>query len=476
MSGQSLKIEEPEAGNVAQLRREDLAYAMPGAWANYASEGQWQYARHLSLIEDKLLDVAAGRIKRLVINMPPQNGKSQFVSQYFTSWYLGRNPNKRVILTSYEADFAASWGRRSRDALEQYGEVVFGEKVSQASAAASLWSLQGSRDGYMATAGAGGPITGKGADLIIIDDPIKNQQEALSAAHNAKLVEWYRSTVINRLSPDGAIIVIMTRWAYDDLTGWLLREGAKVATAGRRWHTVVLPAVAVAEGECDPLGRVAGEALWPERYSLEWLQEQRAWVGSYWWNSQYQQNPAPRGGDMVQMSWFRRYRVAPERRNASMVVLSLDTAQKGAEVNAYTVIGVWLIYNEHYYLVDVIRDRYTHPRLLQITKNLISTWRPHVVLVEDKGSGISLAQHLEDDGKPVKRVEPTVDKVIRFSNESPAIEAGNVYLPEEGTAPWLFEYEQEVQSFPNSIFMDQIDMTSQFLAWARERSSGVEMF
>jgi len=457
---------------VGQLRREDLAYAMPGAWANYASEGEWQYSRHHSHIENYLLEVAAGRIKRLILNMPPQHGKSQFVSQYFTSWWRGRFPSSKVILTSYEAEFAASWGRRSRDAMEQYGEAVFGVQVNQDSAAASFWTLRGYQ-GYMATAGAGGSITGKGADLMIIDDPIKNQQEAMSARRHSQLVDWYRSTVINRMSPHGAIIVIMTRWAYDDLTGWLMRTNSKMEGGERQWYQVVLPAEA--EGENDPLGRREGEPLWPERYSREWLEEQKSWVGSYWWNSQYQQRPAPVGGDLIKLSWFRRYKAAPERRVAQQIVLSFDTAQKEKDINDYTVVGVWLVYDDKFYLVDVVKERMGHPRLLAVARSLVENWRPHVVLVEDKGSGTSLIQHLEEDGAPVFKVEPVVDKVIRLRNESPAIEAGLVYLPEEGSQPWLFDYEQEMQAFPNSLYKDQADMTSQFLAWARERRSGIEI-
>jgi len=460
--------------SIGKLRQEDLAYALPGAFANYCSEGIWQYARHFSLIEDVMMEVVAGRVKRLIINMPPQNGKSSFISHYFTAWYLGRFPNKKVILTSYEADFAASWGRKARDTLEQFGERIFGIKVSQKSAAANFWQLE-NHQGYMATAGAGGPITGKGADLMIIDDPIKNQEEALSVNATQKIIDWYRSTVMTRMAPDGIIIIIMTRWSYEDLVGWIEREEMKMELSSKnKWHKICLPAIAVRN---DPLGRLEGEALWPERYDLDWLQDQRKWLGTHWFEAMYQQNPTPVGGNLIKLNWFRRYTTQPQRDKVEQIVLSIDTAQKDKEVNDYTVIGVWFIFENHYYLVDVLRDRYDHPKLLLIIKHLCEHWRPNTVLIEDKGSGISIIQHLEQETTiPVISIDPKGDKIMRLQNESASIEAGNVYLPEEGSQPWLPDFEQEIMSFPNSVRKDQVDMLSQFLFWSRELSSGIQLF
>lgn len=461
---------------LADLRREDLAYSLPGAWVNYITNDVWQYARHFVCLEDALLKVESGQIRRLIINLPPQHGKSTLISQGFSAWHLGRNPNSKIILTSYEADFAASWGRKARDALEAYGEAVFGVKVSQKSSAANFWMLEG-HDGYMATAGAGGPITGKGSDLMIIDDPIKNQTDASSAVSIAAVIDWYRSVVLTRMSPTGAIIVVMTRWAYNDLCGWILSEEAKMELEDDQpWHIVSLPALAT---EGDILGRAVGEALWPERYNEGWLKRQRKWLGSYWFDTMYQQNPTVIGGNIIKTHWFRRYQVAPPREAVSQIVLSVDTAQRESEVNDYSVIGIWYIYNSLYYLIDVIRERHEQPQLLRVLKTVCGVQKPTAVLIEEKGGGISLIQHLMDDPTitaPVIGINPQVDKVMRMVNETAAIEAGNVYLPEEGSQPWVAEFESEMTAFPKSTYKDQADMFSQFLYWARELSSGIQMF
>ncbi len=445
---------------------------MPGALANYATNGLWKYARHLKYIEDKLLAVAEGKIDRLLISVPPQHGKSMLTSQYFTAWFLGRFPDKKVILTSYEATFAASWGRKSRDILEEHGEKVFGVKISSSSAAADHWEIHDHLGG-MVTAGAGGSITGKGGDLLIIDDPIKNNQEALSATRLNAIWEWYQATVYTRLSPTGAIVVIMTRWSPEDLVGRLLQDQKD---GGDEWVNVCLPAIAE---EGDQLGRKEGEPIWPQRYSLKWVEQRKRVLQAFWFEALYQQRPAPRAGYVINIDWFRRYRVPPERKKAEMVVLSFDTAQKESELSGYTVCTVWYFYDSSYYLIDVVRDRYRHPRLISVAKNLVERWRPHAVLIEDKATGSSLIEHLRDEtSAPVLPIEPQDigSKAVRMQNETPAVEAGQVHIPEDGTAVWLYDFIEELRSFPNSTHKDQVDSFSQFLRWARERGSGIEMW
>jgi len=446
-----------------------LAYSMPGALATLASNGDWRYARHLAYIEDRLLDVVSGKINRLAISVPPQNGKSQLISHYFPAWYLGRFPKKRILLASYESTFAASWGRRARDVLAEYGEDIFGVSVRQGSAAANYWETD--QGGYMSTAGAGGATTGRGAEIFILDDPIKNAVEALSSGHQKKLMDWFRSVVYTRLAPDAAIVFIMTRWSHEDLLGQLLTAQEH---GGDQWTYVNLPAICV---EKDVLGREPGEALWPERYPLEWLEQRRRVLQDFWFGAMYQGNPTPREGFIINVEWFRRYRDPPDRASADQVVLSLDTAQKEAEINDYTVCTVWFIKDNAYYLVDVVRDRYDHPKLLTMAGVLYDRWRPNVILIEDRGSGTSLIQTLRGKA-PVQGVEPTGggDKVMRMQVESPAIEGGQVHLPMDGDNPWIGTYLEEMRGFPNIPHKDQVDSTSQFLRWARERSSGILMW
>lgn len=237
-----------------------------------------------------------GQRDGLLVSLPPQHGKSELCSKYLPAWYLGTYPDRRVILTSYEADFAASWGRKARDLLEHHGDL-FGVNVSKRSAAVNRWDLEG-HDGGMTTAGVGGPITGKGAHLLVVDDPIKNDEEARSAKHRQKQWDWWQSVATTRMRPGGLMIVVQTRWNKDDLTG-RIQEQAK--SNGQRWLTVKLPALAEPG---DPLGRAPGEALWPEVYSKELHEKNKATRTNYYWSAMYQQNPLADGGTEWPDSWF----------------------------------------------------------------------------------------------------------------------------------------------------------------------------
>jgi predicted phage terminase large subunit-like protein len=257
-------------------------------------------ARHLAFLDknlsESLSDAEAGQLDGLVVCMPPQHGKSLLISQHLPAWYLGTFPDRRVILTGYEADFAAQWGRKARDLLEQWGSL-FGVRVSRRSSAVHRWDLEG-REGGMTTAGVGGPITGRGAHLLIVDDPIKNDEEARSASHRQKQWDWWQSTASTRLRPGGLFVVVQTRWHRDDLAGRILREAK---TNGQRWREIRLPALAE---DYDPLGRAPGEALWPEVYTEQHLNRIRERQTNYYWRSLYQQDPQAEGSTEWPDSYF----------------------------------------------------------------------------------------------------------------------------------------------------------------------------
>ena len=201
---------------------------------------EYRPARHLIELSSRLVDIAAGRLDRLIVNMPPGHGKSELGSIHFPAWYLGHWPDRRVIVAAHTADLARRFGRRTRDILDEHGPEFFGVRVSEDSAAAGRWEIQKRRGSLIAT-GVGGPITGERADLIIVDDPIKNAMEATSVVYREKLKEWYKTTLRTRLQPRGAIVIIMTRWHEDDLCGWLLKRQEE---GGRRWDLLNLPALA----------------------------------------------------------------------------------------------------------------------------------------------------------------------------------------------------------------------------------------
>jgi predicted phage terminase large subunit-like protein len=265
-----------------------------------ASEGRWKPARHATYLDRTIMgaidDAAHGLLEGLVVAMPPQHGKSELCSRFLPAWYLGTFPDRRVILTGYEADFAAQWGRKARDLLDQWGNL-FGVRVSKRSSAVHRWDLDG-REGGMTTAGVGGPITGRGAHLFIVDDPIKNDEEARSSTHRQKQWEWWLSTASTRIRPGGLFVVVQTRWHRDDLAGRILREAR---TNGQRWREVKLPALAESR---DPLGRAPGEPLWPSVYGAEHLRRVKESCTNYYWRALYQQDPLAEGGTEWPESYF----------------------------------------------------------------------------------------------------------------------------------------------------------------------------
>jgi predicted phage terminase large subunit-like protein len=458
----------------ANLSPKQLAYALPGAFLAYATRGHWSYSPHLELMEDAFLDIAYGKIDRLIVIAPPRSGKSSFFSEGGTAWFAGRFPDKRIILTSYEATFAASWGRKSRNHLEAFGPEIFGIQVNPDSAAVNHWNILNRRGG-MNTAGAGGPIVGYGADLFIIDDPIKNDKQAFNRQLLQDVINWYKAVVYTRLSPTGAIIIVMARWAEDDLIGYVLSMQEKT---GEKWRVIHLPALIENEDDarCDSLKRKLGESLWPsggwtaERY----LRTKAVQEADYWWDTQYQGRPTSLKGDIVSIDWFRAIEHEFTQEEADGIIISWDTAQKADEVHDYTVAGTWHTKGEINQLIDVVRERVTHPRLLELASDIQRIRKPTLHLVEDKGSGTSLIQHMEEKGWPVLAIQPEGDKVMRMVNEGNTIKAGGVYL--SGSAPWRADFLKEIRAFPRSDYKDQADMLSQFLKWRRLGGSGIDLF
>lgn len=270
----------------------------PASLALAVSPG-FQVPPHIELLDRAIVEtVETGG--RLLVAMPPRHGKSEMASRYTPAWYLGRFPSRRVILASYEADYAASWGRKARDLLEEHGRGLFGVGVRQDSHAANRWDIAG-HPGGMTTAGVGGAITGRGADLLIIDDPVKSVEEAESDTYRDRAWDWWRGVALTRLEPGGAVILVMTRWHEDDLAGRILQED------GANWRVLCLPALAD-DTDDDPLGREPGEPLWPERYDAEALARRRQEMGSRLYEAEYQQAPTPASGSIFRREWFRYWR------------------------------------------------------------------------------------------------------------------------------------------------------------------------
>lgn len=429
----------------------------PVGLANWLTRFQYQMPPHVMLLNDLLLDVHFGRKKRIIVSMPPRHGKSELISKYFPAWYLFNNPENRIILTSYGADFAASWGRKIKSAFKEVGGIK-GLMLAEDSKAAHRFDIRGHQGG-LNTAGVGGDITGKGAHLLIIDDPIKNHEEANSETYRNKVWEWFNATAYTRLEPGGAIIVIMTRWHYDDIVGRLLASGDKT------WDYFCLPAIAEDD---DLLGREPGEALWPERYDVEQLMKIKAQMSSYWFTALYQQQPVATETQIFKTHWWHYYHNSVQ---CDYIVQSWDTAFKTEQQNDYSVCTTWGITNGGFYLLDVYRAKVPFPELQQAVKSLYEKWHPSIVLIEDKASGQSLIQVLQRETRiPIKAVQVDKDKITRAHVITPLVEGGKVFLPK--LHPLLEDVLGEFSRFPMDKHDDIVDSCVHALSFLKYKSNG----
>jgi predicted phage terminase large subunit-like protein len=424
---------------------------------------QFERAPHLELILSKLEAVERGELKRLMICLPPRHSKSFTTSSNFPAWFLGRHPQHHVIFATYGQELSDDFGRRVRNFIaDSVHQAIFPNcRLSADSAAAHRFNT--TVGGAYFAVGTGGSITGRGANLLLIDDPIKDREEANSEPVRKSLHDWFASVAYTRLMPGGAIILIQTRWHEDDLAGWLLREHAS-----ENWDVLSLPAIA----EHDESFRKEGEALWPERFPLETLSRIREAIGGAAWASLYQQRPAAAEGAIFKRTWWRSYRQAPK---FSHIVQSWDTAfKKGAE-NCFSVCTTWGSAENGHYLLSVWRGRVEFPELRRVLIAQAEEWKPNAILVEDRASGQSLLQELKSaTALPVIAVKVDSDKLSRAQAVTAFVEAGKVYLPEE--APWLSDYIDELASFPTGLYDDAVDSTTQALNYFRERFDGPTPF
>jgi predicted phage terminase large subunit-like protein len=438
------------------------AIISPVSFAIHISKGTWKPASHLLLLEEKLIALKKRKLKRLIVSMPPRHGKSSFLSLYFPAWYLFRNPTHKIILTSYEADFASSWGRKVRDIFLEFGRE-WGREIREDSQAVYRWELK--TGGGMYTAGVGGPITGKGGDLIIVDDPIKNAEEANSKTMREKLWDWYKSTLYTRLEPNGILIVIATRWHEDDLIGRLIK------TEKNDWEILNLPAIAEEDEDYGIFKRKKGEALWPERYPVEELLKIKASIGDYWWNALYQGHPSPYGGGLFKREYFRYYESkgtyfllhGEQDKLVSLadctIIQTVDLATSLKEKADYFVIGTFAItQSKDIIVLDIYRERCEGPEQKIIIKNLYERFKPAYIGIESVQYQVALAQDLQHEGYPVKKLISKEDKWSRALGIATRYQAGKVYHPIQSS--WLNDFEEELLLFPVGEHDDQVDVIS----------------
>jgi predicted phage terminase large subunit-like protein len=431
----------------AEQSKEGTWLKSPADTAAYLSGGKWRHKPHLDYISDRLANIETNPVF-LILNLPPRHGKSRLCSQWLPVWFLKKWPYKHVILCSYSAGFAAYWGGEVRNTIIA-NKAELDLEVSYDTKSKAEWRIKG-YGGGMLSAGVAGPITGHGGDLLIIDDPIKLQNEALSETIRESQKQWYRSTFRPRAEPNASIILIMTRWHEDDLAGWVQSTEEEVDDDIPQdpWEVINIPALAE---EDDPLGRKEGEALWPDRFDRNALAKLREAMGSYWFSAEYMGRPKPEGGNILEEAWFGYY---TEEGNPLSIDVPIqhciqiwDTAFEEGETHSRSAC-VTIIENRHgYYIMDVWAERVEFPELVKNTKAKYQQWLPERIYVEYKASGHSLVQQLRRDTKlPIIPVKAVGSKEARVHAISGTVEAGRVFLPTR--APWLSEFLHEVCTFP----------------------------
>lgn len=418
---------------------------------------QYRPARVHEFMAEQLERVERGEIERLMLFCPPRTGKTELLIR-FIAWHLGRNPDQPILYASYGADLAweKSGEARAVVASEDFGAVFPAVRLDPASRSVQRWRVAGQRAMVQAQ-GVGGPLTGKGGHLIVVDDPVKNRQDADSPTLREATWRWYTSTLRTRLEPGGRIILVMTRWHEDDLAGRLLAKAAADPQADQ-WTVVKLPALAK---ERDPLGREPGEALDPGRYGAAALLRTRASIGERDWTALYDQEPRADEGNVFRAAWLTYAERTPEIAYECVV---WDTAFEEKQASDYSA-AVWVGRgtNGHLYVRPLVQERATFPELVRLAKEQVGRWPGAEHLVEGKASGKSLRQQLQADGIPLIEIAPRGDKVARAHAITRYFEAGLVHLvgaPNTAFAnasPLLDALESELLAFPQAAHDDLVD-------------------
>jgi predicted phage terminase large subunit-like protein len=430
-------------------------------------ETKYLHNWHIEVIAAALEQCRTGKSRRLIINVPPRSLKSHMTSISFVAWLLGHNPAAQVICASYAQDLADKLAADCRSLMvTQWYQDLF-PATRLATHKQAVHDFITTEKGFRLATSVGGVLTGRGADFIIIDDPLK-PDEALSETQRRAVNNWYDHTLVSRLNDkrDGCIILIMQRLHEDDLVGHVLQQGD--------WRLLKFPAIAE-ENEIHvvrtPYGRKIfnrqeGEALHIQREPLDVLALMREVQGEYNFAGQYQQAPSPLGGGMIKSQWFKTYTPAELPNQFDLVFQSWDTANKSTELSDYSVCTTWGLLKQYLYLLHVLRKRFDYPDLRRAVKQQAATYQAKNILIEDKASGTQLIQDLQADGvHGTTRYEPKMDKVMRMHSASSTVENGFVYIPTQ--AEWLSQYLHEMAIFPNGKYDDQVDSTSQALDWSK---------
>lgn len=436
------------------LTGEDYAYSRLIPYAAFQWPGYID-ASHLRLIARKLEAVERGDITRLLITLPPRHGKSMLTSEFFPAWYMGRNPDHYVVTATYAQELADDFGRKVKNQIADTAfQAVFpGVALSDDSKSAKRFHVEGadgglehglSQKGAFYAVGVGGPLTGRGAHLLLIDDPVKNREDAESAIIRKKTKDWYTSTAYTRLMPGGRVVIIQTRWHEDDLTGWLLENHSQEG-----WEVLNLPAI-----------NDAGEALWPAQYPIDALEKIKAAIGPRDWSALYQQAPSPETGDYFKRDWIKTVNELPDRKNMQIYGASdYAVTADGGDYTVHVILG--LDPEERPYLLDLWREQASSDRWVESFCDLVLKWKP-IGWAEETGqikSGVGpfLTKRMNERNAYVYREQfPTRgDKAIRAQSIRGRISMKGLHVQKD--APFLTDLITEMMSFPVGVHDDQVD-------------------
>ena len=447
--------------------RNDLATFIERSFSELNPAEQFLPSQYIELLAASLERCRTGKTRRLIINLPPRTLKSHAASVAFPAWILGHDPTRQIICASYGQSLAEKHARDCRTLMSSAFYRGLFPKASLSTDKTSTSEFTTRERGFRMATSVGGTLTGRGADLIILDDVLK-PEEALSETLRTAANDWYFNTLLSRLNSkgNGVIVIVMQRLHQQDLVGEVLER--------EPWEVLSLPAIA-REDEViayesvfgtHRFRRKTGDALHPERDSVDTYRRIRETVGEYNFQSQYQQSPVPLEGGLIKRDWIQSYERQDLPETFTFVLQSWDTASKSAEMNDFSVCTTWGFYDQRFYLLDVYRNRNSFPELKRAVLEQWQRWQPNTVLIEDKSSGIALIQELQAEG--AFRVEaykppPQSDKFMRLAAQSVKFEAGKVLLPTR--APWLDEYVTELTGFPGTKFDDQVDSTAQALEY-----------
>lgn len=437
---------------LAELARRELARREARSSLRdfcFAADPMYEETAHTRLLCRHLDALAAGEIDKLAIFMPPRCGKTYHAAERFPAYFIGKKPDAQIITTSYTIDRAVRSSRRVRGLIRERERWPWPAiDLSGDSTAVETWETNAG--GVMKAAGVGGSITGFGAHLLIIDDPIKDRQEADSASNRDRQWSWYTEVARTRLMRGGRQLVMMTRWHTDDLAGRILNS-----VGANEWTVLSLPWFAE---EHDPLGREIGAPLWPGGPPVPDVAKGE--IGARAFQALYQQRPTAEQGNLFQRAWFE-HRADPPRSFRS-IVQAIDCAAKTGIANDFSTIATWGFDGARYHVVDVWREKVEFPDLVRAVVAAHEWYQPSAILVEDASAGTQLIQQLRQSALPIITVPALGSKVSRAEAITPIFESGRVTLPID--APWLHEFIEEHVAFPHGKHDDQVDTTSMALA------------